>query len=164
MLSKTRKQTLYSVVVTSKMFSTPVLKNNPILIFSLLWKERKKNNKHRFAQFQYCLCLFTLVIYNILCLSRNVFGANRFETVCWMSTFNPKYSTCVFDLNYFSIPYSLLAEIKYWYPQLFHYNFHSIEFTRTQINFFLYEIVSPRPSYHKSLSIMFFNYLLFFFL
>ena len=45
MLSKTSKHTLYSVVVTSKIMSTLVLKNNPILIDSLLWKERKKRTK-----------------------------------------------------------------------------------------------------------------------
>jgi len=74
MLSKTSNHTLYSVVVTSKIMSTLVLKNNPILIDSLLWKERKKEQRP-FCLFSILSVLVHFIIWHIK-LSRNVLGAN----------------------------------------------------------------------------------------
>ena len=107
MLSKTSKHTLYSVVVTSKIMSTLVWKNNPILIDSLLGKEKKKNKDH-FVYFQSCPCSFTS-LHDILSLFLvlTAHDANR------KSTFNPKYSTWVFDLKLFFNQYQTLFSQKY---------------------------------------------------
>ena len=94
------------------------MKNNPILIDSLLWRERKRKEQRPFCLVSILSALVHFIIWHLLSflgmsLGLTAHDANRLETVCWMSTFSPKYSTCVFDLKLFFNQYQRLFSQKY---------------------------------------------------
>ena len=74
-------------------------------------KRKKKKNKGRFVYFQSCPCSFTslydILSFLVMSLVLTAHDANR------KSTFNPKYSTCVFDLKLFFNQYQTLFSQKY---------------------------------------------------